>query len=47
VVDAGALYDAMARHLVAAGIPTFRTADRAMRLFNLYCSSRIRGTRAV
>jgi acyl-CoA synthetase (NDP forming) len=45
VVDAGALYDAMARHLVAAGIPTFRSADRAMRLFNVYCASRMRGGR--
>ncbi|MCX6539510.1 MAG: acetate--CoA ligase family protein [Acidobacteria bacterium] len=44
VVDAGALYDAMARHLVAAGIPTFRAADRAMRLFNVYCASRMRGS---
>ena len=45
VVDAGALYDAMARHLVAAGIPTFRSAGRAMRLFNVYCASRIPGVR--
>jgi acyl-CoA synthetase (NDP forming) len=43
VVDAGALYDAMAAHLNAAGIPTFRTADRAMRLFNVYCAARMRG----
>jgi acyl-CoA synthetase (NDP forming) len=42
VVDSGALYDAMARQLVAAGIPTFRTADRALRLFNVYCVSQQR-----
>ncbi|MEI6669113.1 MAG: acetate--CoA ligase family protein [Acidobacteriota bacterium] len=41
VVDAGPLYDAMARHLAAAGIPTFRAADRAMRLFNVYCAARM------
>jgi acyl-CoA synthetase (NDP forming) len=42
VVDAGPLYDPMARALLAAGIPTFRTADRALRLFNLYGESRQR-----
>ena len=44
VVDAGALYDPMARALEAAGIPTFRTADRALRLLNVYCAERRRGT---
>jgi acyl-CoA synthetase (NDP forming) len=43
VVDAGALYDPMARALTAAGIPTFREADRALRLLNVYCESRMRG----
>ena len=43
VVDAGALYDPMARALAAAGIPTFRSADRALRLFNVYCAERQRG----
>jgi acyl-CoA synthetase (NDP forming) len=42
VVDAGALYDAMARRLVEAGVPTFRSADRALRLFNLYFAARQR-----
>jgi len=42
IVDAGALYDEMARRLVVAGIPTFRSADRAMRLFNIYCAARQR-----
>ena len=45
VVDAGALYDEMARALVAAGIPTFRSADRAMRLFNVFCTERMRQSR--
>ncbi|HEX7951161.1 MAG TPA: acetate--CoA ligase family protein [Candidatus Limnocylindrales bacterium] len=31
VVDAGPRYDPLARHLAAAGIPTFRTADAAVR----------------
>ena len=46
VVDAGALYDPMARALEAAGIPTFRTADRALRLLNVYCAERQRGAGA-
>ena len=40
VVDAGAIYDSMAVALAAAGIPTFRTADRALRLLNTYCAER-------
>jgi acyl-CoA synthetase (NDP forming) len=36
VVDGGALYDPMAAQLAAAGVPTFRTADRALRLLNVY-----------
>ena len=46
VVDAGAIYDPMARALEAAGIPTFRAADRALRLLNVYCESRMRGRAA-
>jgi acyl-CoA synthetase (NDP forming) len=46
VVDAGALYDPMVRALQAAGIPTFRSADRALRLLNVYCSARQRSTGA-
>ena len=42
VVDAGAIYDPMARALGAAGIPTFRAADRALRLLNVYCEARAR-----
>jgi acyl-CoA synthetase (NDP forming) len=41
VVDAGPLYDPMAHALEAEGIPTFRTADRAIRLFGRYCEARV------
>lgn len=37
VVDGGSIYDPMARKLELAGIPTFRTADRALRLFARWC----------
>lgn len=37
VVDAGVLYDSMSARLQTAGIPTFRTADRAIRLLNVVC----------
>jgi acyl-CoA synthetase (NDP forming) len=40
VVDAGPLYDPMAAVLEAAGVPTFRTADRALRLFEVFCRTR-------
>ncbi len=40
VVDAGPLYDPMVDALIAAGVPTFRAADRALRLFNTYCAAR-------
>jgi acyl-CoA synthetase (NDP forming) len=36
VVDAGSLYDEMAGRLQAGGVPTFRTADRALRLLARY-----------
>jgi len=36
IVDGGALYDPMAAYLAAAGVPTFRTADRALRLLDEY-----------
>jgi acyl-CoA synthetase (NDP forming) len=41
VVDAGRLYDPMAQALEEGGIPTFRTADRAVRLFGRYCQHRL------
>ena len=46
VVDAGGIYDPMARAIDAAGIPVFRTADRALRLLNIYCAERQRGAGA-
>lgn len=42
VVDGGAIYDPMARLMESRGIPTFRTADRALRLFNIFCLERLR-----
>jgi acyl-CoA synthetase (NDP forming) len=39
VVDAGRIYDPMARLLEDGGVPTFRTADRALRLFNLWAAA--------
>jgi acyl-CoA synthetase (NDP forming) len=42
VVDAGALYDPMARALEEGGVPTFRAADRAVRVFGRYCEERLR-----
>jgi hypothetical protein len=46
IVDAGSLYDPMADALETAGIPTFRTADRAMRVLRLFCSARARRLQA-
>ena len=40
-MDSGALYDPMAHLLDAAGIPTFRSADRALRLLDLYAAVRV------
>ena len=40
VVDAGPLYDSMVGLLLEQGVPTFRTADRALRLFGRYCAWR-------
>ncbi|MBE3095586.1 MAG: CoA-binding protein, partial [Planctomycetes bacterium] len=42
VVDAGSLYDPLARLLELGGVPTFRTADTAMRLLDIYCTARLR-----
>jgi len=41
VVDAGPLYDPFARRLEAGGVPVFRTADRALRLFDRFCRARL------
>jgi acyl-CoA synthetase (NDP forming) len=40
VVDAGEIYDPMARLLERGGVPTFRTADRALRLLNRWADAR-------
>jgi acyl-CoA synthetase (NDP forming) len=42
VVDAGPAYDALAAHLEAMGVPTFRTVDRALRALGRLCG-RARG----
>lgn len=42
VVDGGPRYDAMARRLERGGIPTFRTADRALRVLGRWCSWSLR-----
>ncbi len=41
VVDAGATFDDMARLLEAGGVPTFRSADRALRSFGRFCHQRL------
>jgi acyl-CoA synthetase (NDP forming) len=46
VVDGGAHFDAMAAQLEDDGVPTFRTADRALRMFEAYCASRLGLTEA-
>lgn len=40
VVDSGSLYDPLARELEARGVPTFRTADRALAMLDLWMSAR-------
>ncbi|MBI2840620.1 MAG: acetate--CoA ligase family protein [Acidobacteria bacterium] len=42
IVDGGAIYDPMVKVLEENAIPTFRTADRALRLFNRFCAARVR-----
>ena len=41
IVDGGPLYDPFARRLEVAGVPTFRTADRALEVFNRCCAMRL------
>lgn len=41
VVDAGSLYDPMVALLERYGVPVFRSADRALALFETYCASRL------
>ncbi len=40
VVDSGELYDPLAARLLDGGVPTFRTADRALRLLELYARAK-------
>jgi hypothetical protein len=40
VVDGGPLFDEMARVMEGRGVPTFRSADRALRVFEAFCASR-------
>jgi hypothetical protein len=35
----------MARRLEEGGVPTFRTADRALRILDLFCAERLRISR--
>jgi len=42
VVDAGASYDPMVQMLEEAGIPTFRSADRALQMLGRYCREGVR-----
>lgn len=44
VVDGGVIYDPMVQLLEQGGVPTFRTADRALRLFNVYCEAVLRSS---
>jgi acyl-CoA synthetase (NDP forming) len=43
-VDGGRDYDAMATLLEENGVPTFRTADRALRLFARFCEARMKAS---
>jgi acyl-CoA synthetase (NDP forming) len=45
VIDGGPQYDAMAQLLDAAGIATFRTADRALRALTSFCRAVLPGDR--
>lgn len=44
IIDAGAIYDPLAEYLQEGGIPTFRTADRALRLLNVFVAERFKHT---
>ncbi|MHC5066035.1 MAG: CoA-binding protein, partial [Planctomycetota bacterium] len=39
VIDAGAAYEPLVSQIERLGIPTFRTIDRALRAFELFCAS--------
>lgn len=40
VVDSGSLYDPLARELERRGVPTFRTADRALAMLNVWLKAK-------
>ena len=40
VIDAGGHYDPLADYLQEAGLPVFRSADRATRMFGIYIETR-------
>jgi acyl-CoA synthetase (NDP forming) len=40
-VDGGPLYDPLVRRLEQGGVPTFRSADRALRMLSRYCRERL------
>jgi acyl-CoA synthetase (NDP forming) len=40
-VDGGSMFDPLAMLLEENGVPTFRTVERALRLFSRYCDARI------
>jgi acyl-CoA synthetase (NDP forming) len=44
IVDAGAIYDPLAEYLQEGGVPTFRAADRAVRLLNVFVEERFKHT---
>lgn len=44
IVDAGAIYDPLVEHLQEGGVPTFRAADRALRLLNVFVEERFKHT---
>jgi acyl-CoA synthetase (NDP forming) len=43
VVDAGPMYDALAARLLLHGVPTFRTADRALQMLGACCRHLVNG----
>jgi len=45
VIDVGHLYDPMARLFEENRIPVFRTIDRALRLFDVFCESKLRNNK--
>jgi acyl-CoA synthetase (NDP forming) len=42
VVDGGTVYDPLATRMLENGVPTFRTADRALRALRTYLTARLR-----